>query len=174
MHSMSTSKPRITITLKPFTALQLKKISDLTGSSQSSMVSDVLEQAEPMFDRLIKVLEAAELAKQSAVAARQSVRIKSLEDLDEAQRRIEAQMGLVLEEFDGATAPLLEELEKVSRRGRRQVGEMRSRTPASALSTPMSNRGVRLTQKQEKSIAQNDQPATTRTSKVGRKTRGGS
>ena len=108
---MSTTKPRITITLEPVTALQLKRISELTGNSQSAMVSEVLEQAVPVFDRLIKVLEAAELAKQSAAAAQRSVKVRSVGDLDAAQRRIERQLGLVLDDFDDSTAPLLAELE---------------------------------------------------------------
>ena len=123
MHCMSTTKPRITITLEPVTALQLKRISELTGNSQSAMVSEVLEQAVPVFDRLIKVLEAAELAKQSAAAAQRSVKVQSIGNLDAAQKRIERQMGLVLDDFDESTAPLLAELEEVQRRSRKRCNE---------------------------------------------------
>ena len=173
MHRMSTTKPRITITLEPVTALQLKRISELTGNSQSAMVSEVLQQAVPVFDRLIKVLEAAELAKQSAVAAQRSVKVQSIGNLDAAQRRIERQMGLVLEDFDESTAPLLAELEEVQRRGRKAGGggavSITRRTRSGGVSTPLSNRGVRSTQKHDKTIAQNKGPARVSKAKVGAK-----
>lgn len=175
MHCMSTTKPRITITLEPVTALQLKRISELTGNSQSAMVSEVLQQAVPVFDRLIKVLEAAELAKQSAVAAQRSVKVQSIGNLEAAQRRIERQMGLVLDDFDESTAPLLAELEEVQRRGRKTTREGGGSTARAAVSgttsTPLSNRGVRSTQKRDKTIAQNDGPARVSKAKPGAKKR---
>lgn len=181
---MSTTKPRITITLEPVTALQLKRISELTGNSQSSMVSEVLEQAVPVFERLIKILEAAELAKQSAKLAQRSVKLKSVQGLDDAQRRIEAQLSLAIEDFDNGTAPLLDELEKVQRRARKGVplagkGSAHVAVPSGAksvarkaVSTPLSNRGVRSAQKLEKVIAQNEGPAKVSAAKRGSKMRG--
>ena len=177
MHRMSTTKPRITITLEPVTALQLKRISELTGNSQSSMVSEVLEQATPVFERLIKILEAAEAAKQSAEAAQQSVMIQSVGHLELAQRRVERQLGLVLDDFDEASAPLLAELEDVQRRSRRKpssgagiAGVSRAAGVASGgVSTPLSNRGVRSTQKLGKKIAQKEGPARVLKSKSGDK-----
>lgn len=166
---MSTTKPRITITLEPVTALQLRRISELTGNSQSSMVSEVLEQATPVFERLIKVLEAAEAARLSAEAAQQSVVIQSVGNLELAQRRVERQLGLLMEDFDEASAPLLAELEDVRRRGRRVAGERESRTVRGGSSTPLSNRGVRSTQKHDKTIAQNDRPARVTKGKTGAK-----
>ena len=121
---MTTIRPRITVNLEPVTALQLKRISELTGNSQSSMISEVLEQAAPVFERLIMVLEAAEQAKAK-------VREQSVERLSDAQARIEAQLGLVLGDFDQATAPLLAEVEKVKRR-RRTGAQAGARTAAAA------------------------------------------
>ena len=173
MHCMSTTKPRITITLEPVTALQLKRISERTGNSQSAMVSEVLEQAVPVFDRLIKVLEAAELAKQSAAAAQRSVKVQSIGNLDAAQKRIERQMGLVLDDFDESTAPLLAELEEVQRRSRKpaRVGRASGTrgTGSGGVSTPLSNRGVRSTQKHDKTIAQNERPVRVSEAKAGAK-----
>jgi len=176
MHRMSTTKPRITITLEPVTALQLKRMSELTGNSQSAMVAEVLEQAMPVFDRLIKVLEAAELAQQSAKAAQLSVKVQSIGNLHAAQKRIERQMGLVLDDFDDSTAPLLEELELVSRRKQPRVRRTESgsvsagRGAASEVSsTPLSNRGVRSTQKREKTIAQKEGSSRVTGRKLGAK-----
>jgi uncharacterized Ntn-hydrolase superfamily protein len=158
MHFMSPTKPRITITLEPVTALQLKRISELTGNSQSSMVSEVLEQAVPVFERLIKVLEAAQAAQQSAQVAQRSVKVQSVKNLDAAQRRIEKQMGLVLDDFDETTAPLLKELEQVTRRARRKVGDAALHThsgePVGRKLTPPSNRGVRSNLTDRKTTSQ--------------------
>ena len=148
---MSTTKPRITITLEPVTALQLKRISELTGNSQSSMVSEVLEQATPVFERLIRILEAAEAAKKSAEAAQQSVMIQSVGHLELAQRRVERQLGLVLDDFDEASAPLLAELEEVQRRARKGAPATGKGAARGAASTPLSNRGVRSTTTPRKS-----------------------
>lgn len=143
MHFMSTTKPRITITLEPVTALQLKRLSELTGTSQSGLVSEVLEQSQEVFSRLLVVLEAAEQARLSAEEAKRTIRKQSVKNLDDAQKRIEEQMGIVLDLFEGGTAPLLKDLEKVNRRGGRKVGEREHRTRSGDLSTPLSNRGVR-------------------------------
>lgn len=154
MHCMSTSKPRITITLEPVTALQLKRLSELTGNSQSALVSDVLEQSSGVFERLIVVLEAVEQARLSAEAAKKSVRMDSMKNLDEAQKQIEKQMGIVLDLFEGGTAPLLKDLEKVNRRGSRKVGEREHRTRSGGVATPLSNRGVRSNLTAKKSTSQ--------------------
>ena len=61
---MPTSNPRITITLQPAVSAILKRVSDLTGDSQSSVVASLLEQSMPVFERLVQVLEAATLARE--------------------------------------------------------------------------------------------------------------
>lgn len=135
---MSTTKPRITITLEEITALQLRRISQLTGNSQSALVSEVLAEAEPVFDRLIKVLEAAEKAKAQLSA-------QSMQNLEAAQIRIEKQLGLALGDFEASTAPLLEEAEKVRRRARKGAPRAGKGVAPAAAPTPLSNRGVRST-----------------------------
>lgn len=132
---MPASNPRITITLQPNTAAQLRRLSELTGDSQSSMVADLLSNASRVFDRTIAVLEAANLAKQE-------LRTKAADDLQEAQGRIEAQLGIAFDEFDTYTGNLLEQVESVRRRA--------AKGAAGARSTPISNRGVRSTTKTRK------------------------
>lgn len=137
------------------------------------MVSEVLGQATPVFDRLIKILEAADAAKQSAEAAQQSVVIQSVGHLELAQRRVERQLGLVLDDFDEASAPLLAELEEVKRRSRKTARGGRASGARGAgsdgASTPLSNRGVRSTQKLVKKIAQNEGSARVSKAKSGAK-----
>jgi len=138
---MPTLNPRLTVTLKPSTFAQLREVSRLTGNSQSALIGDILEQAEPVFSRLIQVLSAAEQAKQE-------LKSKAAADLEGAQARLEAQMGLMLGEFDSVTGSLLQEVEAVRRRARRATsGQPGGGTNGArgARLTPPSNRGVRST-----------------------------
>ena len=59
---MPTKNPRLTMTLTPTTAAQHRRLSELTGSSQASLISELLE-GRSSFSKLIHVLEAAHLAK---------------------------------------------------------------------------------------------------------------
>ena len=149
---MPTHNPRLTITLDPAVAARLRRASELTGNSQGSMVAEILEQASPVFDRMIQVLEAA-------AAARQAVREETAASLARAQHKIEKQIGLALETFDDGTASLIDDIERVKRRkGRPKDGGMgaRSRAPrttAEGVATPPSNRGVRSDNKSSKNPA---------------------
>jgi hypothetical protein len=141
---MKTSNPRLTVTLKPSTFAQLREVSRLTGSSQSSLIGDILEQAEPVFQRLIKLLSAAEQAKQE-------IKLKTASELESAQERLEKQMGLMLGDFDAASGSLIREAETI----RRRAGRVSSVAPLGGAGgarralrgqvTPPSNRGVRST-----------------------------
>ena len=141
---MPTQNPRLTITLEPTLSAQLRRLSELTGNSQSKLIAELLAGSTPTFDRLIRILEAAEAAKESVKGA-------TAGDQREAHERLEGQLGLMLETLDDATAPLLEEAERIKRRGRKgspggQARAARQAAPAagrSGVSTPISNRGVR-------------------------------
>ncbi|GAI87794.1 unnamed protein product, partial [marine sediment metagenome] len=99
---MPTLNPRITVTLPPATAAQLRRMSELTGNSQSQMVSELLEQSSDVFDRMICVLEAAE-------AAQQSAREETAAKLERAQAKVERQLGLMLDLAETKTGSLLAE-----------------------------------------------------------------
>ena len=60
---MATKNPRLTITLTPSLAAQLRRLSELTGNSQSSLIAELLDGSGPVFDKMIQVLEAAAIAK---------------------------------------------------------------------------------------------------------------
>ena len=122
MHYMTTSNPRLTITLTPSLAACLRRLSEVTGSSQSRIISDLLEGSVPVFERIIETIELAKVASAS-------IRGKLASDMQLAQSRIESQLGMVYDELDGVTDSLLDAAEVVKRRARRE-------------STPMSNRGV--------------------------------
>ena len=163
---MPAKNPRLTITLQPSLAAQLRKLSELTGNSQSALIGDLLAGSGPVFDRLIQVLEAAKTAKAS-------MKGKITEDMQAAQAKVEGALGMVLEGFDQFTGSLLDEAEEVTRRSRGSAGAARSHGPGAAAPTPISNRGVRYDPKATKTIAQSHAPVRPKTAKVGLKTRGG-
>lgn len=146
---MTTQNPRLTITLKPTLAVQLRKLSQLTGNSQSSLISELLDGSAPVFERMIRVLTAAESAKAS-------LRGHLSSDMAQAQERIEKQLGLALDDFDSAAQPVLDKFEALPRRGRKGAGRgalATARTISAAKPTPLSNRGVRSLTNATKTIA---------------------
>ena len=167
---MPAKNPRLTITLQPSLAAQLRKLSELTGNSQSALIGDLLEGSGPVFDRMIQVLEAAKTAKES-------MRGKLADDMEQAQAKMEGALGMVMDGFDQFTGSLLDEAEAVTRRARRKAPASGARTPAgghgAAAPTPMSNRGVRYDPKATKDIAQSRLSVRPKAAKAGAKTRGG-
>lgn len=109
---MTAKNPRLSVTLQPSLAAQLRKLSQLTGNSQSAIIGDLLEGSGPVFDRLIQVLEAAKTAKAS-------MKGKLADDLEQAQGKMENALGIVMQGFDQLTGSLLDEAEAVTRRARR-------------------------------------------------------
>lgn len=171
---MTTKNPRLTITLQPSLAAQLRKLSELTGNSQSGLIGEMLEGSGPVFDRMIQVMEAAKTAKES-------MRGKLIGDMEHAQNRIEGALGIALDDFDNITGSLFQEAESVPRRARpaarpgtRQAGlGVTSDVIAAASSTPISNRGVRLPKDATKAIAREQSRGPAAASKQGKKIRGG-
>jgi hypothetical protein len=141
---MPTKNPRISIMVPPLLAAQLRRLSELTGNSQSALVGELLEGSETVFARLIRVLEAAQ-------EARHSMRDSLVNDLENAQGRVEQQLGLALDLVDHH-APLLDGVEDIKRRaGRGGSAAATARAPAASV-TPLSNRGVRSNRKTGKNV----------------------
>lgn len=134
---MPAKNPRLTITFEPSFMARLRRLSELTGNSQSALVSDLLKGCGPVLDRLITVLEAAEAAKAELPAS-------LVRDMEVAQSRVEAQLGLALDDYDKVAFGLVEHAEEIRRRS--TSASTRKRAGGGAVaggSTPMSNRGVR-------------------------------
>lgn len=106
---MPTKMPRVAVTLKPSTAATLRRMSQLTGNSQSAIIGDLLASSEPVFDRICKVITAAKEAQEGA-----NDRIR--ESLEGAEKVLEKQLGLMLGGFESRTADLVDSLEGVGRR----------------------------------------------------------
>jgi hypothetical protein len=135
---MPAKYPRLTITMRPALHALLRRLSELTGQSQSALIFELLDGAEPVLTRVIRLLEKAELAKEelSGQLAR---------DMAGAQERIEQQLALSLDDLGLADAgqylyPLDEPGPK--RRARR-VSRAQPRRATGTEPTPLSNRGVR-------------------------------
>lgn len=62
---MATTKPRVTITLEPEHYAVLVEMAEVTGSSMSSIVADVVAEAAPVFLRVVKLIREAEAVKGS-------------------------------------------------------------------------------------------------------------
>lgn len=107
---MATLNPRITITLTPAVAAVLRELSQLAGNSQSAIVGELLETSRPVFERVVSALRAASTIQESAKS-------EIAAGLERAQAKIEDQLGLLLGEVDDGIRPLLQEAEKINRRG---------------------------------------------------------
>lgn len=163
---MPAKNPRLTITLSPSLHAMLRRLSELTGSSQSSLIGELLEGSVPVLGRTCVVLEAARDAKDA-------MRGRLAEDIGAAQAKIEQQLGLALGDFDKLTGSLLADVEEVKRRATRKTPAARAvargagsaagaatapdSPPARAKKarpgvglTPLSNRGVRNDPEQTK------------------------
>lgn len=139
MHLMPAKYPRLTITMRPALHARLKRLSELTGNSMSALIFELLDGAEPVLDRVVRLLETAELAKEQMHG-------QLARDMETAQERIEHQFGLTLSAFgDEDVVADLDQSEYEGgpvRRGRK--GGRLGRPPApSPEVTPLSNRGVR-------------------------------
>lgn len=128
MHNMATQNPRITITLTPSTHSILVELSHLTGNSISALVGDLLASNEPVFQRMNTVLRAAKEVTQVG-------RAQMVEALENAQGKLEKQLGLTLDEVDQAALPILFEAEKVTRRARKSAGGTRTTAQPKAART---------------------------------------
>lgn len=135
---MPAMNPRLTITLAAPVAAMLRELSGLTGNSQSALVGELLEEAMPVFIRMVRILRAAEQAKKA-------VKEELVAGMDAAQERLENQLGLALGEMDAVEGSLLQTVERVGRRGGAPA-----RGGAPRRSPPISNRGVRSPQKAKK------------------------
>lgn len=143
--SMPAVNPRITVTLTPAMHAILRRLSELTGNSQSSMVGELLQSSQHVFERMAAVLEAAHKLKAEGMKAPDQMR----ESLEAAQAKLESQLGIAYEQMDEGFRPILDEAEKVSRRAGAGAGTgRRAARPAPAPATargakpPISNRGV--------------------------------
>ncbi len=128
---MATTKPRITVTLTQRQHDVLRVISDCGGQPMSAFISDMLEQALPVLERM-----AESFRKIKAAQDEQKKRI--VEELDQAQAEVEPVLKQVLGQFD----LFMTKVEQATLAGADGVREHASAPALVAGSTPVTNRGV--------------------------------
>lgn len=128
---MPTKNPRLSLTLSEDLAWQLRRLSELTGTSQSALITSMLEGSNHFLWRLIATLEAAQEAKERIPG-----HVANL--MKEAQGRIEEKFGLT------------EVLDRAQAEKPRSAGRAGGRQHATAASAPLSNRGGRSKAKEAK------------------------
>jgi hypothetical protein len=137
---MPAKYPRLTITMRPGLHALLRRLSELTGQSQSALIFELLDGAEPVLSRVIRLLEAATLAKEE-------MRGKLAHEMQGAQERIEHQLALSLDAIgEDDVGELLQDVDGPRRRRRKAArGAPLAGVPGGlpAEPTPLSNRGVR-------------------------------
>ena len=135
---MPAKYPRLTITMRPALHARLRRLSELTGNSMSSLIFELLDGADPVLTRVIRLLETAELAKGELHG-------RLARDMESAQERIEHQLGLTLDAFGDkeVVSDLVDQAEEGPARRRRKGGQPSAHARPPAEPTPISNRGVR-------------------------------
>ena len=104
-----TKNPRTTITLSPATHALMKELATLNDESMSATIGGLLEQVSPVLERVVTVLRAANLAKDA-------VKGRLVDDLEQAQARMEKSLCLALDDLGSMEQPFLDLFEDVKRR----------------------------------------------------------
>lgn len=124
--TMATRNPRLTITFKPSTFAVINELSELTGSSKSAVVAELLEEVEPVLSKIVKINRAA-------LQASDALRSSLLESIDLAQAEIQQTLNLTDEAFSDVSDDFISRAEEVARRASKK-GSI----------PPSSNRGGRI------------------------------
>lgn len=109
---MTQANPRISISVTPATNAVISRLCELTGQSKSSAIAQILEQSEPVFSRMIRLIEKMQQATSEVSNGFAS-------GLEKVQTTLEAQMGLAIDDLERETDDLFSSVEKVKRRRKR-------------------------------------------------------
>ena len=133
---MPTSNPRIYVSLSPASYATVTRLGELTHTSRSAVIGELLDAAMPVFTRTVKVLE-------TAAEAKRGISTKVAANLEEAEALVFKQLGLVMDDLEDRTGDLVAGLEAIQRRAprkpKRSAGEGSGRAaavPARAVATP--------------------------------------
>lgn len=128
---MAGLNPRISVTLTPSCDAVLKRLSEASGQSRSSLVAELLEESQGVFARMADMIE---LAKNATDEARQ----RMAQNMERAQAELEEKVGLAEDLFTAHVMDLVADVETVGRRKAKRVdarptAAQRGRTGAHAL-----------------------------------------
>ena len=119
---MATTKPRIQVTLKPSQHQLLQRLAKLQKRSMASVVAELFDEVEPVYERVAVVLEAA-------IRAQTSAKQGMVDALHAAEAEMAPHVAAAMGQFD-----LLEQhfgVTAVSGSGRAATGPLPAATPAS-------------------------------------------
>jgi hypothetical protein len=122
---MPSKNPRLSVVLTPSLSATLAALSDATEQSASSLVRDLLQQAEPAMGRMLQLVLAAKAAPKEIGAGLAGTMDRVIGDLEDALALSEARMGR-------AARDLASEAEAVQGRRRRSGQARAPRAPAGA------------------------------------------
>lgn len=123
---MSTSKPRITLTLEPAVYEVLRRLSSASGDSMSAVVTSFLDVAVPQMDRMVTILEQAKAIPQQA-----------RDELLGSLERGEAKLLSALEDAAGHSLLMIERMQSATQADGVSVAQPRTRRPVAGGSTPV-------------------------------------
>lgn len=116
---MSSTNPRVSVTLRPKTAAILRRLSVASGKSISSLIADLLEDSEGVYERAVRTMEAARTAMDQA-------RAEAVQGQKDDYSAIHKRFGLEDADFeeieaDERQSDLLDSAETIKRRSARAV-----------------------------------------------------
>lgn len=141
---MPTTNPRINVTLSPSTDSLVGLMAASQGISKSQVIREILEAAEPTFQKALAIMAAAKKVREGS---RKEIADSLERSLVLATQGLEHDLHLIAK----GTGDLVRQAEEV--KGRK--GGRARRARPSAASTPLSsNRGVNSTKKGKKGVLQ--------------------
>lgn len=118
---MSTTKPRITVTLEPRTYEVLSRLSAAGGDSMSALVSQVVEVAVPSLERVVAILERAKTAPKEALAGLSAAIDRAEQQLLPALMEAQGQTDLFVADALRSVSPAVVPPAVAAKRTRRGV-----------------------------------------------------
>lgn len=154
---MPALNPRISVTVQPSVEAVLSRLSSLTKQSKSSLIADLLDSSMPIFQRMVTVLEAASMAKDS-------LRTQALSDLEDGERKLQELLGVTMDIFDSHTLPIIQQAEEITRRKGQAVavGMPRGAPRSRPVRPPHVTRGSGTPNKAKGAIAERQKQPSTR------------
>lgn len=131
---MATTKPRITITLSQRQHEVLRSISENSGQSMSTFVSEILELSLPTLERMAETFRKIK-------AAQDEQRKRIVVELEQAQSEVEPVLDHVMGQFD-LFMSRIEEAAGVSGAPARSEARMDAPDAPAAAPAPVTNRGA--------------------------------
>lgn len=101
---MPTNKPRVQVTLEPYTHDVIKRLADLQGRTRGSVISELLDSVAPSLTKTVALLEAAFAAPESIKQGMRSVVEGVHQELTEVAGDATKQLDFLLDRISDGNA----------------------------------------------------------------------